>query len=684
MAADNNPEQELAWTLLESTGVSLFLTGKAGTGKTTFLRRLRAESPKRMVVAAPTGVAALNAGGVTLHSLFQLPFGPQVPGGKREMQRFTGEKIAILRSMDLLVIDEISMVRADVLDGVSEVLCRFRDRERPFGGVQLLLIGDLQQLSPVARDEEWALLREHYETPYFFSSQALRSLPYESVALKHVYRQSDPRFLELLNQVRENRLDQDGLDALNQRYIPGYTPPEGCITLVTHNRQADRLNAFKLQELKTKERSYNGLVDGEFPEALFPTDEPLRLKVKAQVMFLRNDPDGRYYNGKIGTVAELRSGTVLVRCEGETEPIELEPVQWENMSYSLNPSTQEIEGKILGTFTQLPLRLAWAITIHKSQGLTFERAVIEAGASFAHGQVYVALSRCKTLEGLVLGSPLQARSVIQDQTVQGYTHYVEQKPSPTGRIRDMQAAYQYELLKEWLDFSPVWKAAAGLSRVTREKGRALRGIDETFIRGLGERLRQEGAEVGDKFLGQAGRLLREGRAEENPQLADRLRKAGGYFQKMASSLAGQLQGLAWSAETKEARQDAVAHLEALLRGCLYISWCAAWMEKNDFSTAGFLKARARALLDSSNFRYQAPARTQDSDLLARLLAWRGQRALDYALEPTELLGDQALAEVSRRCPSDMAALAKTKGIGKRKAAELGEEILAVVRAYQNG
>lgn len=439
-----NPELELARRFVERTATSVFLTGKAGTGKTTFLRELRARSPKRMIVLAPTGVAAINAGGVTIHSFFQLAFAPYVPESERgiapdrprEAVRFSRQKIAIIKSIDLLVIDEISMVRADVLDAVSDVLRRFRDRRKPFGGVQLLLIGDVRQLAPVVRDEEWALLRTFYDSPFFFDSKALKQTDYVGIELQRVYRQSDGRFVELLNRVRDGRVDRNVLDELNRRYVPGFRPgdDEGYITLTSHNHTADAINERRLAELDAPSHTFEAEIEGAFPEYLYPTHPSLMLKKGAQVMFVKNDPspEKRYYNGRIGTVTALDENRVEVLPRGESVPIAVEPAEWTNAKYVIDPDSKEISERIEGRFVQYPLRTAWAITIHKSQGLTFDRAVIDAAASFSHGQVYVALSRCRSLDGLVLSSPLDERCIVGDPTVQGFCERVSsERPDGT-------------------------------------------------------------------------------------------------------------------------------------------------------------------------------------------------------------------------------------------------------------
>lgn len=409
---ESNNDIELARKIIEQTGASLFLTGKAGTGKTTFLRNLRTSSRKRMVVCAPTGIAAINAGGVTLHSFFQLDFGVYIPGMKREGKgrvAFSKEKIRIIRGLDLLVIDEVSMVRSDLLDAVDSVLRRYRDRTLPFGGVQLLLIGDLQQLPPVVVEHERQLLEANYRSPYFFDSHALQQLDYVTIELSKVYRQSDSNFLDLLNAVRDNRADSEVLRRLNERYVPGFNPDdsEGYVRLTTHNHLANMVNDRRLAALQGEAHEFEAKVSGNFPASSYPADLKLTLKEGAQVMFIKNDTgmDRRYYNGMMGKVTTIDDEGLVVTPDDGSDPINVEPVEWENTKFVVNEETNEINEKTDGVFCQIPLKLAWSITIHKSQGLTFDRAIIDASASFSHGQTYVALSRCRTLEGMVLERP---------------------------------------------------------------------------------------------------------------------------------------------------------------------------------------------------------------------------------------------------------------------------------------
>lgn len=533
----------LAWQFVKNTGTSIFLTGKAGTGKTTFLRALKDKLPKRMVVVAPTGIAAINANGVTIHSFFQLPFAPYVPNSTFKTEgifRVSKEKQRILRTLDLLVIDEISMVRADLLDSVDMVLRRYRDRSKPFGGVQLLLIGDLQQLPPVVKDEEWTLLGKYYDSPYFFSSLALKQTGYITIELKHVYRQNDLEFLSLLNKIRDNKADQDTFNRLNNRYIPNFVPPSDTdyIRLVTHNYQAQSINEGKLAELPGVSRQYKASITGEFPEQSYPTEFVLELKENAQVMFVKNDSTGkgRYYNGMLGKVVSTTPRGVTVKGNETGELIDLLPEEWANAKYVLNKDTHEIEEEVEGTFKQFPLRLAWAVTIHKSQGLTFEHAIIDAQHSFAHGQTYVALSRCKTLEGLVLSSPLSTNAVICDEKVHQFNMDASAHLPNSEMLSQMQRAYELNLIDELFDFRPIGIA---FERITRF-------IDEHFARRYPRLLQEyrlarpildEIVMVAAKFRLQYTQMLATQQGQElGNEVIQRIRSGAEYFHKRLSLL----------------------------------------------------------------------------------------------------------------------------------------------------
>ncbi len=458
---ERNNELRTAWDFVEHTGRSIFLTGKAGTGKTTFLKTIVTKSRKRPIVVAPTGVAAINAGGVTIHSFFQLPFSPFVPGAKVESKfDFSREKRKIMASIDLLIIDEISMVRADLLDAIDMVLRRFRDHYQPFGGVQLLMIGDLAQLTPVVTPEDEQLLKPYYDTPYFFGSKALQQIDYVTIQLEHVYRQQDLSFIEILNQIRDGHPSAEALEKLNTRCQPTFIPKpeESFIRLTTHNQLANYYNESELRKLTGRSFLFHAEIKGTFPDYSYPTAETLELKLGAQVMFVKNDPsaDHLYYNGRIGRVIYVDERKILVNCEDDNEAIEVEPLEWENTRYTLNEETREIETEVQGTFKQYPLRLAWAITIHKSQGLTFDHAIIDANQSFAPGQVYVALSRCRTLEGMVLASPLSARAIINDERVDSYIAQQESEAERSiQQLPVLKQEYERYLLLQLFDFRPL-------------------------------------------------------------------------------------------------------------------------------------------------------------------------------------------------------------------------------------
>lgn len=465
----NNKEQDLAWRCITETDVNIFLTGRAGTGKTTFLKKLKAKSPKRMVVLAPTGVAAINAGGSTIHSFFQIAPGPYVPDLKPKYN-LRREKVNLIRTLDLVVIDEISMVRADLLDAVDAALRHYRRSAKPFGGVQMLLIGDLQQLPPVVRDDERQELLANYDSPYFFSSKAMMARSYVTIELQKVYRQQNANFINLLNAIRDNNLNADMLDLLNSRYQPDFKPRESehYIRLTTHNASADEINYNFLHALKRKAYTYECVVEGTFPETSYPAEKELMLKKGAQVMFLRNDAGGLYYNGKIGYVTDLTETTVEVTCPGDERAISVAQETWTNTRYELDEKTKEIREHVEGKFMQIPLRLAWAITIHKSQGLTFEHAIIDAQKAFAHGQVYVALSRCRTLEGLVLSTPISRSAIKFDNMVTAYSAQRAQHEVTESSLTQMSINYAYNLIADLFDFTAIVELVFQLKRIFDE------------------------------------------------------------------------------------------------------------------------------------------------------------------------------------------------------------------------
>ena len=698
---ETNPQIELAFDFLQYTGTNVFLTGKAGTGKTTFLRELKRRSPKRMIVVAPTGVAAINAGGVTIHSFFQLPFGPYVPGNaeggaeneKRYTNKFSREKINIIRSLDLLVIDEISMVRADLLDAVSDVLCRYKDRSRPFGGVQLLMIGDLQQLAPVVKDDEWVLLKERYASPFFFCSRALQEVPYVGIELTQVYRQTDVAFLDLLNKVRDNRADQATLQALNRRYIPGFRPDdtEGYITLTTHNYQAQQINREKLEELEGKAYSYEAEIVDEFPEYSFPTDRHLVLKKGAQVMFVKNDasPEKRYYNGKIGRVTTISSDHILVRCGEEREAITVAKEEWMNTKYTIDAETQEISETVEGVFRQYPLKTAWAITIHKSQGLTFERAIVDAGAAFTHGQVYVALSRCKTLEGLVLSSPLRTGALICDQVVRQFTEGIEQGQPGREQLADAKRAYYLQLLKELFDYNGVLRRMQYMSRILNEHlWRLYPELTERY-RTEREFCHNELKDVGERFQMQLERLVNECREpEQDGQVRERVAKGLAYFRERTGRVFALVQDTQPEVDNKEVRKslnEALGRLQQEVEVKMATLEAAA----GGFSVMGHLQAKARAMIEKPKVKARkisdkvdVPEDILHPDLYQILRQWRKEEAASMNLPVYTVLHQKALLGIANILPTNGRELLSIPGIGKKVAERYGKKLLEMVNDYR--
>lgn len=698
---ETNPQLELAFNFLEYTGTSVFLTGKAGTGKTTFLRELKRRSPKRMIVLAPTGVAAINAGGVTIHSFFQLPFGPYIAGATEEVKaenrftnKFSREKINIIRSMDLLVIDEISMVRADLLDAVSDMLSRYRDRTKPFGGVQLLMIGDLQQLAPVIKEEEWSLLKDHYDSPFFFSSHALQTVTYAGIELTHVYRQSDATFIGLLNRIRDHRVDAATLQLLNKRYIPGFNPDdtEGYIILTTHNYQAQQINQRKLEQLEDRAYTYEAEVKDDFPEYSFPTEQHLVLKKGAQVMFIKNDssPEKRYYNGKIGRITAISSDNIMVRCGGEKEAITVTPEEWTNTKYSIDAETREITETITGSFRQYPLKTAWAITIHKSQGLTFERAVVDAGAAFTHGQVYVALSRCKTLEGLVLRSPLRTEALISDRTVKQFSDYVEQNQPGQLQLADAKRFYYLQLLKELFDFSAVLRRLQYVQRVFGEHlWKLYPELTERF-RTVREYCQPELVEVGLRFQVQLERLIFECEDyEQNPQIRERIQKGVEYFkEKTHKQLEELLEEAQPEIDNKEIRKtidEALARLQQEVD--LKMQTLNAVM--GEFSVKTYLKARAEAMIEKPKSRKkkdtgktEVGSDVRHPKLYHILREWRKEEAARQNLPVYTIFHQKALLGIANTLPTSGKELLKIPGIGKRVVERYGVKLLEIVDHYR--
>ena len=709
---DINQQAQLAWDIIENTNTNIFLTGKAGTGKTTFLRRLKEESSKRIVVVAPTGIAAINAEGVTIHSFFQLSFAPFIPDAqyklKEQQYRFSKQKIRVIQSIDTLVIDEISMVRADLLDAVDNVLRRFRKNNLPFGGVQMVMIGDLGQLAPVAKDDEWQMLSRYYDTPYFFSSLALKSTRYAIVELKTVYRQSDSHFVELLNRVRDNRADDSVLAALNSRYIPNFQPPveEGYIRLTTHNFQAQQENDRQLALLPGKPYTYEASITGKYPEMLFPTEQTLTLKEGAQVMFVKNDSsaDKAFYNGMLGTVTEINDKNLFVRTKDTGVVIKVEPEQWENTRYDINERTNEITEEVEGTFTQLPVKPAWAITVHKSQGLTFDRAIIDVQRAFTHGQTYVALSRCRTLEGLVLSAPLPMSAIIRDGAVDDYVSRAAEHTPTEGQIDLLRRDYYLSVLSELFDFRPLMDAfnrmldlLMGHFRRSYPKliieYKARLGIIKTQLYDVAERFKLQYNQI----------VISTASYQDDVHLQERLTKGAAYFARTISDIEMLVKNTDVKTDTPDVKKQVAELLTTLKELVMQKRALLNYVKDEGFSLNEYQHQRAVVFMGKDNAgakktvaRPKSPVKEKSAvkpkveaavpelkvlhpKVLDALTEWRRQRALKAHMPTYCILQQKAIIAIANLLPQDKEALARIPFCGNVKAEKYGDEILAVVK-----
>jgi hypothetical protein len=708
MDSFTNNELKLAYDFAAFTNKNIFLTGKAGTGKTTFLHNLKRTSPKRMIVVAPTGVAAINAGGVTIHSFFQLPFHPFIPivylpeikrkypAGQDDHSgyKMSREKINIIRGLDLLVIDEISMVRADVLDAIDSALRKYKNRHLPFGGVQLLMIGDLQQLAPVVKDEDREILRNYYDSYFFFGSRALGSTDYVTIELNHIYRQNDQGFIRLLNKIRDNKVDQEVLADLNKRYNQDFDPDSGggYITLTTHNNQARALNDSKLQKLPGPEHAFKAIIKDEFPELSFPNDNELILKKGAQVMFVKNDLSGEklFFNGKIGKVESFEDDIIVVRCPDDDLPINVEKAEWQNMKYTLDEDTKEIEEAVIGTFTQYPLKLAWAITIHKSQGLTFDRAVIDASAAFAHGQVYVALSRCRTLDGLVLSSRINQRSIIDNPVISGFISESAQRQPGPAQLAESKKAYQQLLLTELFDFSELIHRINYCIKVVAEHSGSILGNPQEMLEKTLTGLKTEVIPVSGKFHLQVKELLNgEPDPELNAALQDRVKKAAIFFsEKIEDLLKEILAGYDVETDNKAIRKSVNEAFTRARKDCAIKLECLNAV-KSGFLIIKYLDARAKSAVDLHEVKSRSNREKKETfadinlhpDLFQALKDWRNNKAHELDVPHYQVLHQKTLLDLSNVLPATAAALKLIKGIGQKKARAYGDELLELIASY---
>jgi hypothetical protein len=709
MATDtSNINFQLATDFINYTNRSVFLTGKAGTGKTTFLKHIRQHSVKQMAVVAPTGVAAINAGGVTIHSFFQLPFGPYIPEGSANnfnhinavdrhhligRIKINAERRKIFQQLELLIIDEISMVRADVLDAIDTVLKHFRNRHgEPFGGVQVLFIGDMFQLPPVAKDEEWSILSKFYTSPYFFSSKVVEVQPPAYIELNKIYRQTDQRFINVLNQVRNNELDEDAYELLHEHYNPNFQPNEveGYITLTTHNAKADAINSEEIEKLSTPFHFFNAEVKQEFSEKSYPAEEVLKLKEGAQVMFMKNDLDKakRYFNGKIGVIEKIEVDKIFVQCKGEPEPIEVKKYVWENIRYTLNKQSQKVEEEVVGSFTQYPLRLAWAITIHKSQGLTFEKAVIDAGRAFAPGQVYVALSRCTSLKGVVLLSKITASSLYSDERILNFSNNQHAAQLPHA-LQNEKHYYQSKLLQNLFNCTNAVKQSNKLLRVVNENTAAFNEEALNFVISIEHKLLQL-QEVSKKFDAQLQQFfMQPALPEANMALQERIIKAAQYFYNELQQFIEQLRkspavtdskqyAMAYNEDIKELF-EILAQQQHLIYSCINgFNVDAFHKQKNNFVMPSFF-VNAHAKGATTEVKIVSP----HPELYQQLKKLRDSISDKTGMAIYLVAAGSTLDEMARYLPLTLTDLRKISGFGDAKVEKYGLQFLDIIIRYCN-
>lgn len=689
MAIEINKEMQLAKKLIETTNENIFLTGNAGTGKTTFLNLLRTQTAKRMVVLAPTGVAAINAKGQTIHSFFQLPFTPFLPEYKKEKGQIKKDKINIFRTIDLLVIDEISMVRADLLDAIDDRLREYRKQKyTPFGGVQCLFIGDLQQLPPVVRDEDWALMQKHYSTPFFFSSKALQESSYVTIELKKIYRQADEKFISILNEVRNNHLSMESLNELNKHYLPEYEPKEGEIFLTTHNKIADAFNEKKLNELEEESNIYNAIIKDRFPESMYPVDESLELKIGAQVMFTRNNREANYYNGKIGTIIDLSEHKITIKCKEDAFPIVAERETWENTEIKIDKESKDQYEEVVGSFSQFPLRLAWAITIHKSQGLTFDRAIIDAIASFSHGQVYVALSRCKSLDGMVLKSPIKLESIITDLNVTRYMQYEgERAANIEEALPQLQKRYMIVLLNEMFDFTDIHQIFGRVFNMA-QTGNPLHNLMPKLcdlVSAEYKSLTSEIVDVANKFRNQYTALVdAASNIYTDEHLQQRIKAAVGYFLGKLADIDIDIYNEDIELDNRSVEDAYNAQTAEFVKLVRIKTALLSAFKEQPFTTTSFLEARAKATLDIEMGKLERTKADMtvagvDPVLQHRLTIWRSDKADGGPL--AYVMSMKTLQEIAARLPKSTEDMKTIPGLGTKRITKYGDEIVKIVRQF---
>lgn len=690
---DHNEQFDLAYRFVTETSENIFLTGKAGTGKTTFLKYLKQNCAKNIIVAAPTGVAAINAGGVTLHSLFQLPFHPFLPtrASKDELLarlRFNKQRLQLLRKMEILIIDEISMVRADTMDAIDTILRAVRrNYETPFGGAQLLCIGDLFQLPPVAKNEEWALLSEYYSSPFFFDSHAIKEQMPLMIELTKIYRQKEDSFVRLLNKVRNNAMQVEDFEDLHFRYHPTFRPAidEKFITLTSHNNQSDQINIREINKLLAPFYSYKAKIDGDFPEHMYPADEELKLKEGAQVMFLKNDVVHRkYFNGKIGVVKLLEEDKIIVESDGEEITVAKET--WDNTRYTLNRGDGRLEQEVLGTFEQFALRLAWAITIHKSQGLTFDKVMIDAGSAFSSGQVYVALSRCTSLEGIVLLSKINAAAIMSNDNVVKGQQTLTHKGSLVERFAGARMIYTQQQLQQIFEFDEINVAFNILLHEVRQHADKFNAEGIDLLVKLHQQFLND-KQVGEKFMTHVYTMAKdEAVIEKNTTLQKRINDAAKHFDNRLGALLDAVKKHPLITEHREASAPVDETLKELALAVYsthyYLQYCKQAFNLGDYLKHKIAYAQPRLSITAyASGKKQSLTGIANAELFETLKRWRDMVFEETALPIYMIANAETLKALNSYLPLNKKDLAKIKGFGKAKVDKYGDDIIEIITDY---
>jgi len=686
---------QLIIDFIEQTNRPIFMTGRAGTGKTTFLHYIKTTTKKNLAVVAPTAVAAINAGGVTIHSLFQVPFGPTLPASSENASfenisktNFSLEKIKLIKCLDLLVIDEISMVRADTMDYIDSVLRFIKGNTRPFGGIQLLMIGDLFQLPPVYQND-WHLLKKFYNGPYFFDSLAFKKQPMLTFELTKVHRQKDPIFIEILNCVRNGSISEQLLNQLNQHYkpLPKNDEIADYVTLTTHNPLVKQINEDRLSELSGKAYHFKAEIIGDFAKEAYPTEEELLLKENALVMFIRNDTSGKkqFYNGRTAKITSISGDVIKVIFLDDHTAYELSRETWDNTKYSLSDADQKVVESSAGAFSQFPIRLAWAITIHKSQGLTFEKAIIDVGAAFAHGQAYVALSRCRSLEGLILKEKVKINNLITDPMVNNFMSKAQSEIPGQELLKNCVSLIELEIIEDIFDFanlSLAWNYFKQIlthdfvlnDKLTENIGKAHQVLEDKIKK------------VGELFIKQELKSISHAAMWESDRMADRLKKATAYFQPKVKELHESILSIHLLLSNSPFHSSYFPLLNQLLdqiqtKTDLFNVLPLAKNAREIVATIKNTAATFTAIDSWEKIENPKEIKIENPALHAQLINWRIQKAEQKKAADYHIMSDQAIADISAKLPRSMKNLSMIKNVGEGKTTEFGEEILKIIREH---